>query len=298
MRKLGKAEIRGEKRETRCGWRVAPTGVSEDCLTVPLPSVLCLHLAAPFPIAYNARAQKAFCPRSSADRALASGARGRRFKSCRGYLTTNCRGLRGSGTRPGRLRPPLRESCASAGTKGAKSASCRLRTVQPMPPADWLAVQGDEDGALFHPINKGGHIIRKAMSSQVVYNMLEKRAEEASVKSLSPRDMRRTFVGSLLDAGADIATVARPGRPCQRADDRPLRPASGRGQAQGGGVAATFLGSRVSLTGRGRAVSSRRPAVSLIPPEVPDADMESGFLPAAVCLVICPTVPKSFSLGA
>ena len=75
--------------------------------------------------------------------------------------------------------------------------------------ADWLAERGDEAGALFHPVNKGGRIAPGRITAQAVYNMLEKRAAEASVKALSPHDLRRTFVGSLLDAGADIATVAR-----------------------------------------------------------------------------------------
>jgi len=39
--------------------------------------------------------------------------------------------------------------------------------------------------------------------------MLYKRAEQAGVKSFSPHDLRRTFVSDLLDAGADIVTVAK-----------------------------------------------------------------------------------------
>ena len=75
--------------------------------------------------------------------------------------------------------------------------------------ADWLAVRGAEGGALFYPINKAGKITHRRMTNQVVYNLLEKRAELARVKDFSPHDLRRTFVSDLLDAGADIATVAK-----------------------------------------------------------------------------------------
>lgn len=75
--------------------------------------------------------------------------------------------------------------------------------------ADWLNIRGDEPGALFWPINKGGKLQRRAMTTQAIYNLLQKRAGEAGVKSFSPHDMRRTFVSDLLDAGADIATVAK-----------------------------------------------------------------------------------------
>ena len=75
--------------------------------------------------------------------------------------------------------------------------------------ADWLSVRGSEPGALFLAINKGGRIIPGRMKTQAVYNMLAKRAGQASVKKFSPHDLRRSFVSDLLDAGADIATVAK-----------------------------------------------------------------------------------------
>jgi site-specific recombinase XerD len=76
--------------------------------------------------------------------------------------------------------------------------------------ADWLMIRGDEAGALFYPINKGGRITaRRQLSSQAFYNVLEKRAKEAAVESFSPHDLRRSFVSDLLDAGVDIATVAK-----------------------------------------------------------------------------------------
>jgi site-specific recombinase XerD len=75
--------------------------------------------------------------------------------------------------------------------------------------ADWLAVRGDEAGPLFVPINKGGRLSLRRMTAEAAYNMLRKRAAEASVKDFSPHDLRRTFVSDLLDAGADLAVTQR-----------------------------------------------------------------------------------------
>jgi len=75
--------------------------------------------------------------------------------------------------------------------------------------ADWIAIRGSEPGALFWAVNKGGNMTPGRMTPQAVYNLLVKRAGQAGVKEFSPHDMRRTFVSDLLDAGADIATVAK-----------------------------------------------------------------------------------------
>ncbi len=74
---------------------------------------------------------------------------------------------------------------------------------------DWLAMRGDNAGALFVAVNKSGVLADGRLTSQAIYNMLQKRASEAGVKSFSPHDMRRTFVSDLLDSGADIATVSK-----------------------------------------------------------------------------------------
>ena len=67
---------------------------------------------------------------------------------------------------------------------------------------DWLVVRGDDAGPLFYAVNKGGRVIEQA-----IFKICSKRALEAKIPDFSPRDFRRTFVGDLLDAGADIVTV-------------------------------------------------------------------------------------------
>ncbi|MEZ4590656.1 MAG: tyrosine-type recombinase/integrase [Chloroflexota bacterium] len=71
--------------------------------------------------------------------------------------------------------------------------------------ADWLAIRGSKEGPLFWGLGNRNHGER--LTDQAVYNMLRKRAKEVGIDTLSPHDFRRTFVGDLLDAGADIVTV-------------------------------------------------------------------------------------------
>lgn len=71
----------------------------------------------------------------------------------------------------------------------------------------WLPARGSEPGPLFVPINKAGKLTMRAMSDQAVLYILRKRAGEAGLAAFSPHDLRRTFIGDLLDAGADISTV-------------------------------------------------------------------------------------------
>lgn len=70
---------------------------------------------------------------------------------------------------------------------------------------DWLIVRGSKPGALF--VGTGRNNNGRRLTTQAIYDMLQRRAEAAGISSLSPHDFRRTFIGDLLDRGADIATV-------------------------------------------------------------------------------------------
>ena len=71
----------------------------------------------------------------------------------------------------------------------------------------WLEIRGTPPGPLFTPIHRSSAIHLRALRAQSVYDMLRRRALQAGVPPFSPHDLRRTFAGDLLDAGADISTV-------------------------------------------------------------------------------------------
>jgi len=91
--------------------------------------------------------------------------------------------------------------------KGGKQRTVYATNGAKVAIESWLAVRGDETGALFLPIRKGGAIENRRMNNQSVFDILVKRAREAGLKDVSPHDFRRTFISDLLDAGADISTV-------------------------------------------------------------------------------------------
>lgn len=88
--------------------------------------------------------------------------------------------------------------------KGNKERSVPLGHVEPVL-QEWLTVRGTAVGPLLWGLGNRNHGNR--LTDQAVYNMLRKRTKMAGLSHLSPHDFRRTYVGDLLDAGADLATV-------------------------------------------------------------------------------------------
>ncbi|MCI0731523.1 MAG: tyrosine-type recombinase/integrase [Chloroflexi bacterium] len=97
----------------------------------------------------------------------------------------------------------------AAGVLRVRGKRNKVRLVYPESAAealaDWLAIRGHRPGPLFW--GEGNNNRGNRLTTQAVYYMLQTRAAAAGIKELSPHDFRRTFVGDLLEAGADIATV-------------------------------------------------------------------------------------------
>lgn len=71
----------------------------------------------------------------------------------------------------------------------------------------WVARRGDAPGPLFLPIDKADRIGTRRLTDQAVLYLFHRLGERARVALFSPHDLRRTFIGDLLDAGADISVV-------------------------------------------------------------------------------------------
>ena len=71
----------------------------------------------------------------------------------------------------------------------------------------WIAARGEWEGPLLAPITKTGSIQKRGMTSQSIRNRLSAVAEIAKVEPLTPHDLRRSFIGELLNAGEDIVTA-------------------------------------------------------------------------------------------
>src|SRR5216683_2252467 len=68
----------------------------------------------------------------------------------------------------------------------------------------WLEVRGTKAGPLFVPVDKAGRLEIRRLTTQAIFDRCAYLAEQAGIAPFSPHDLRRTFIGDLLDAGADL----------------------------------------------------------------------------------------------
>ena len=95
-------------------------------------------------------------------------------------------------------------SAAGTGVEPLFSPIYKESTSDSAPLADDAA-----DTALFVRARRGGRIDRAAaaLTGQAVYHVLATRAAQAGVAAFSPHDLRRSYVGDLLDEGADLSVA-------------------------------------------------------------------------------------------
>jgi integrase len=77
---------------------------------------------------------------------------------------------------------------------------------------DWLQVRGREPGPLFCPVLKSGRLLREGdqlarLSPGGAWRICRERGLQAQIQAPAPHDLRRTWIGDLLDLGVDLVTV-------------------------------------------------------------------------------------------
>jgi site-specific recombinase XerD len=74
---------------------------------------------------------------------------------------------------------------------------------------NWVEVRGDYSGPLFFRIDRWDNLQpEKRLSTSGIYDIVVRRASQAGIEKISPHDMRRTCLTTLLDKGVNIDTVA------------------------------------------------------------------------------------------
>ncbi len=92
--------------------------------------------------------------------------------------------------------------------KGGKQRLVPLSpTVGPLLKA-WLTLRGESGGPLFCRIDRTGNLrLGRTLTGEAIRQILSRRVLSAGLAAISPHDLRRTYAGDLLDAGADLPAV-------------------------------------------------------------------------------------------
>lgn len=91
--------------------------------------------------------------------------------------------------------------------KGGKSRLVYLDEAAATYLGKWIAATEHIRGPLFSAIDRWSKVGTKHMSKVAVANAVAKRRQQAGLPKLTPHDFRRTFAGTMLDGGVDLATV-------------------------------------------------------------------------------------------
>jgi len=93
--------------------------------------------------------------------------------------------------------------------KGGRERRIWLTNGSAVAMNDWLRVRGTDPGHLFAAVHRHGRIRHgRGITPHAVYLMLATRSASAGIPTVKPHDARRTFVGTALERGIDLSTVA------------------------------------------------------------------------------------------
>jgi site-specific recombinase XerD len=99
---------------------------------------------------------------------------------------------------------------SAAGDEMERGEAEEASAAEPSPqPPPIYKVSAAADLPLFVRARRGGALDHgaDALTGQAVYHVLRTRAAEAAVAAFSPHDLRRSYVGDLLDEGADLSVA-------------------------------------------------------------------------------------------
>lgn len=91
--------------------------------------------------------------------------------------------------------------------KGNKTRDTFLANGSKKAVEAWIRIRGKDPGPLLTRLDGTGRVVLKPLTDQTLYQRCRCLAAAAGVEAFSPHDLRRTFAGDMLDAGADVALV-------------------------------------------------------------------------------------------
>lgn len=94
--------------------------------------------------------------------------------------------------------------------KGRKQRIAFIPTKTAQVIQEWLEVYQPEggDSPLVVNIDRGDGVHKNRISTEAIYMIVQKRAAQAGIESVSPHDFRRTYISNMFDRGVDISTIA------------------------------------------------------------------------------------------
>jgi len=136
---------------------------------------------------------------------------------------------------------------AEAGTcrvrgKGGRERRAYLPAAAVWALEAWWAVRGRGEGPVFVALDRGGRATRRRLSTSAVHEIVARRARQAGLDPVAPHDLRRTFVTSLLEAGADLAVVSRLAGHAQLQTTRGYDRRGAQAEAKAAGALGSLLG--------------------------------------------------------